>query len=427
MKRSLVFLLATLCGLSALHAIPQSFRTFNGNFFGPVIPATPRFGADLTQEFLTEANWVDNTISGEWAPEPALEGQQIARMTANPVLFGAVPMSVRAYREEGALQELAITYLDAGAFFGFKLGGEKTHPDRRAGDNLRGEFNQHFHRLAKDLRSRLEAGCGRGMLNVVGRSSMLRTAYTDYQWEDFRLRLAVRDGHSIALSIVRNAPNGNTFLAAELVRMTSREREERFRENVVHTERGDLLIENLPMFSQGYTPFCSVHSLAMAGHYYGLRMKPDGLVAQAGFHNTGSARGSNVLDLYHAAAEEVQMDLKVSSRFDLRRVERSLAAGKPVIVWRRVSKERESAHDQFLAQLQRDPMASLQAPSKSDQERWPKRDKTGSPSHASVVTGLNLDLNEVIFTEPWGEHARNRHMRVEEMEATTYAVFYFEF
>ena len=99
----------------------------------------------------------------------------------------------------------------------------------------------------------------------------------------------------------------------------------------------------------------------------------------------------------------------------------------PVIVWRRVSKEREAAHNEFLAELAGHPGAKLAAPTKADQALWPARDEKGSPSHASVISGLNEELGEVIFTEPWGEHARERRMRVEEMEATAYAVFYFRF
>jgi len=419
--------LALTVGAMPLGAIPQSFRTSNGNFFGPVIPATPRFNADLTQEFLLGSTWETNAFSGDWEAEPALEGQEIVRMTANPVLFGAVPQSVKAYRENGETRELAITYLDAGAFFGFKLGGEKSHEDRMAGNAARAEFSQHYNRLAQDLRERLETGCGHGELMSVGRSNALRSTYTDYYWEDFTLRLSARPSHSLTLYITKDVELENHFLDPALVDLTSSDRSQLLAENVTSNERGDLLIENIPMFSQGYTPFCSVHSLAMTGHYFGLRMKTTGLVASAEFANTGSARGSNVMELYEATAEEVGLDLDLSSRFDARQVQRSLEAGRPVIVWRRVTEEREKAHDQFTEKLARDPYASLPEPSKAQQASWPERDKKGSPSHASVVNGINLERNEVIFTEPWGDHARNRRMRLEEMEATAYAVFYFEF
>ena len=35
-------------------------------------------------------------------------------------------------------------------------------------------------------------------------------------------------------------------------------------------------------------------------------------------------------------------------------------------------------------------------------------------------------MNRVIYAEPWGEDTRDRRMRVEEMEATAYAVVFFK-
>ena len=65
---------------------------------------------------------------------------------------------------------------------------------------------------------------------------------------------------------------------------------------------------------------------------------------------------------------------------------------------------------------------ALPEPDDSDKARWPG---VGSPAHASVITGYNRQTNEVIFDESWGEHARGKRMRAEELEATSYYVFYF--
>ncbi len=164
----------------------------------------------------------------------------------------------------------------------------------------------------------------------------------------------------------------------------------------------------------------------MAGQYLGLRLRSDELAAAADFRNTGSARGSNILELYHAAAEELGMKLKVSSRFDFERAQRSVAAGLPVIVWRRVAEEREKAHFAFAQTLAKQPLAALPEPSRSARDGWPERTKKGSPAHASVIAGIKSDRGEVIFTDPWGEQARDRRMHADEMAATAYTVFYFE-
>ena len=208
-KRLLLGVLILVSSASVAPAIPQSF--FGNGFFGPVIPAHPRFGANLTGDFLKLANWESGELPGPWEKQTALSSQSVRRMTAMPILFGAVPDSVVASGESGRLDEISITYLDAGTFFGFKLGGEKTNEQRATGSKLRLEFESHYLKLERDLRKRLEAGCGRGEPRPVGRSSLLSTVFTDYTWEDFVIRLSARQGHSVGLSIFRKgeAPAGD--------------------------------------------------------------------------------------------------------------------------------------------------------------------------------------------------------------------------
>ena len=119
------------------------------------------------------------------------------------------------------------------------------------------------------------------------------------------------------------------------------------------------------------------------------------------------------------------MRAKVSSRFDFDRVRRAIEEGRPVIVWRRVSIEREKAHAAFASSFAKNPELRLAEPTARDRESWPAREKKGSPSHASVVAGFNEERGEVILREPWGEGARERWVRFEELEATGYAVFFF--
>lgn len=410
----------------SLWAVPNSFLG-NGNLLFPVIPAHPRFKGNLTRDVLAIGNWEKNAFPGPWEEVPALTGTAVKRMTAMPVLFGAVPDSVQAFAEEGRLVELAITYLDAGSFFGFKFGGERTHEEREAGSERRSEFDHHYNLLARDLRSRLEEGCGAGRQTVVGRSDLLRAVFTDYRWGGFVIRLATREGHSVTLHLMREEDLARSFFDEEIAALRPAERNDLFASRVRRNERGDVFVDAIPVFSQGNTPFCGIHSLAMVTDYYGLRLRADGLAASAQFRNTGSARGSDVLDLYHAAAEELDMRIKISSRFDFDRARKSIEAGMPVIVWRRVSKEREESHTRFAAKLAQSPGARLAAPTAAQRVTWPPREKKGSPSHASVVSGINEARGEVIFSEPWGEAARGRRMRFEEMEGTAYAVFFFQF
>ena len=59
-----------------------------------------------------------------------------------------------------------------------------------------------------------------------------------------------------------------------------------------------LRLNGVPSADQGNTPFCGIHTLAMTAQYVGLDISADELAAAAQFKNTGSARGSRVLDLY---------------------------------------------------------------------------------------------------------------------------------
>ncbi len=401
-------------------AIPQSF--FGNGFFGPVIPATPRFGANLTREFLDSGLWVSGDLPGPWE-ETGNGGTR--RMTANPVLFGAVPDSVTATRSGGKIERVEITYLDAGTFFRFKLGGEKSHQDREAGEARRAEFDALFRKLSSDLAKRLGEGCERPVPVTVGRTDLLRATYFDYRWEDFTLRLAARDGHSVGLRLTRTSdrkPEG--YLAPEVAKLGREERVAALASRRRENERGDVLLGGIPVVDQGNTPFCGIHALAMVSRYLGLEITPDELAAAARFRNTGSARGSLVLDLYHAVGEEAGMEVKVSSRFDAKRVLKSLEAGLPVIVWRRVTKEREDAHAALGVRLAENPDARVPV---SKSSVWPRREKKSLPSHGSVVTGINLDRGEAIYSEPWGESARERRMSLDELETSTYAVFFFRF
>ncbi len=424
MKRFSLLVLFTLLIAPQVFAIPNTF--FGGGNIIPIVPAFPRFNAELTEDFLELDNWQGGEFPGPWQNEPAMDGQEIQKMSANPILFGQIPMSVYAYKDYDEVQELAIHFLDAGLFFGYKYGGEKTRDERETGKDRRAEFTGHFRNLSKDLHKRLKDGCGRGSEGVIGRTEALRTIYTDYTWEDFVLRLVTREDHSVSLYIMKESNVPSSFVDEEIASMRSRDRQEFYEARVAKNEVGDLRVEGIPMFTQGNTPFCGIHSLAMVGQYLGLRVRPEALVAGADFKNTGSAGGSDIMGLYRSAAAEIGMRASPTSTFKADRVMNSLEDGVPVIVWRRVSMERENVHSKFLMAFEKDNSLTLPKPTPAVMDSFPEKGARGAPSHASVITGMNEERNEVIFTEPWGENTRNRRMRIEEMEATAYATFFFK-
>ncbi|MCB1089182.1 MAG: hypothetical protein KDM63_19250, partial [Verrucomicrobiae bacterium] len=384
--RAMPFLLLLLLAPSLSRAIPNSF--IGNGFIGPIVPAHPRFGANLTAGFLELAHWEGPAapLPGPWETVTATPGHEIRQMTAMPVLFGAVPDSVIAWGAPGGpTREVVITYLDAGSFFPYLAGGEKTHAQRTEGADRRGEFDSAWHRLSDDLRGRLEAGCGPGVPRAEGRSDLLRTIYTEYAWEDFRLRLARREGHSITLHLspLREAAPGP--IAGDLAGLSGADRAARLADRVESLSSGGWRIRDIPVFDQGFTPYCGIHALAMVAHYHGLRLPPGALAAGADFANTGSARGSRTLDLYREVGEELGLDCETSSRFDADRVERAIRAGLPVLVWRRVSEEREKAHADLAKRLATAPALPIPALTAPEIARLPERTKKGTPSHASVI------------------------------------------
>lgn len=408
-------------------AIPNSFFG-NGNSI-PIIPAQPRFNAEMTEEFLKKENWVEwdeETFSGPWEKETALEGRKAMRMAAVPIVFGEVPMSVRAYGDESALDELVIHFLDAGMYFGYQTGGEGTREQREAGRDRRNEFRKHFRELEKNLSDRLEDGCGRGKPGALGSTPTLRTDFVDYEWDGFVLRFVAREDYSVSLHVMRKSKVPASLVDSDIVRLKDRDRDKLFLSRVSESGNGDVSISGMPMFTQGNTPFCGIHTLAMAGHYFGLRVSPEALAASADLKNTGSAKGSDLIGLYRAAASEVGLRVSIAPDFRMDRITRSIREGRPVIVWRRVTREREVAHARHRAKLMEDPSLTLPAPEEEDLEKYPDKTEKGSPSHASIVTGFNEANGEVIYTEPWGDETRDRRMRIEEMESSAYAVFSFK-
>jgi len=112
-----------------------------------------------------------------------------------------------------------------------------------------------------------------------------------------------------------------------------------------------------------------------------------------------------------------------SSRFDEAGVCRALAAGFPVVVWRRFSQGRNQLHTRFAQTLARNPAATLPDPTQSaERASWPNAD---APLHASVLTGFNRERREFLFLESWTGHDTPRRMRAEELAATSYLTFIF--
>ena len=306
-------------------------------------------------------------------------------------------------------------YLDSGKFFNRR----KISNESQDIKSLKREFKKTYDLIESTINKTLyKYTKSSPKESFVGQTDFLRNAYNDYKFGELTLRVSAKNGQNISLIIMRSEDVSKTYLSSRTSKLVKRERRKELQKNVQMQESGDIKINGIPMFRQGQRPYCAISTLGMATHYLGLRLGTDALAAGAKFRYIDTAKGSKMLDLYRAAAEESNAILQRGRSFDFKRAQKYLEKGFPIVVWRRYSHERNLLH-RAAAQG-----AKLPELTPKDRIAWPTAEN--APGHASVITGFNKETGEVIFMESWGEHARNKRMRAEELEATSYATFYFK-
>ena len=398
------------CSLVCL-AIPQNF---GGNLFGATFePRT--INDDFTENLIAASAWINNQLPGTWKSIPSLDGDEVKILNVNPIIFGQHSSSVYANEEKGKLKSISILYLDSGKFFyRRKISNESQYIK-----SLKREFKKTYDLIESTINKTLyKYTKSSPKESFVGQTDFLRNAYNDYKFGELTLRVSAKNGQNISLIIMRSEDVSKTYLSSRTSKLVKRERRKELQKNVQMQESGDIKINGIPMFRQGQRPYCAISTLGMATHYLGLRLGTDALAAGAKFRYIDTAKGSKMLDLYRAAAEESNAILQRGRSFDFKRAQKYLEKGFPIVVWRRYSHERNLLHS---AAAQGTKLPEL---TPKDRIAWPTAEN--APGHASVITGFNKETGEVIFMESWGEHARNKRMRAEELEATSYATFYFK-
>lgn len=418
--RPMKHLALTLLGALALpvSAIPNSV-------FGPIVQAdSPLNGTDLTGPLLAALEQ-GGGLPGEWVAEAGVGSAEISHLLARPKLFGREVVILRAVRREGALERIEATFADAGSFFGYfderlPEGLTRRQQEEEIGRRLAArqqEFTTIYQESLDTVRAELIrlADRERPKTERVGKGRMLRAEVEEWRRGDLTLRLLTAEQRLVRVVMGKELPDG--WMDPEFADEGRRELSARLAESV-RKDGGAVRIGGLAPVPQGYRPYCGLNSLAMAARHFGLHLDEDWMAAAAGFRNTGSAGGSNMVRLYQAVAAEAGLGMDRSSRFDHHGVRSALSEGRPVIVWRRFSHERNRLHDrvaQGRAELP-DPSSAVEIAS------WPGDD---APLHASVLTGYDDARGEVFFLESWSGRDRPRRMRFEEMAATAYLVFVF--
>jgi hypothetical protein len=324
--------------------------------------------------------------------------------------------SVTGCFEGDRLVSLSIVLLDSGAWFGYVPDDQAKAVEASRGP----EFGRLFREAGQKVTKEMEALAGKGREQPLGTTTWLRQKAQIFQHEGLTFRLTIIPDQLVKLAVFRDPADATSLLIAPRRSPDKQAQVRAFAGAVQRSPSGDTVIDGIPVFPQGDRAYCGVSALAMAMRFCGLTLDTEEFAAGAGIR-FGSTRKSHIREVYDAAATEAGLSMARTDRFDFARARTSIDAGFPVIVFRRWSQERDYVHTMFAKHYAADPSAELPRPDATDQKQWPTRD---SYAHASIVNGYNAQRREVIFSESWSELARNRRMRFEELERTSYLAYY---
>ena len=395
---------ALLCGMAGAVCAQFSFR-----------PATRLFPAPdaLKSAVLWDAA---DFLSG-WGPVSAVAAEEHRSYAGKCDVFGHTAYSVRGLFQHGRLTAITVTVLDAGAWFGFVPATEAKKVAATKGPQFTALYKQTVADVERGLAA-LAGSAGRKVPFVD--KGALKHDVLIFHTADLWTRLTTQENQLVKFTVTRTEADAVSPLG-ENRRTAKKDAQLRdFAARVSSAPNGDRLLEGVPIFTQGDRAYCGVATLAMAMQFLGLRLDTEDYAGSAGIR-FGSTYHSDIRAVFEAAADAAKMKLPRTTQFDFEKARTTIDAGIPVIVFRRWSQERDFLHGAFAERFQKDPAATLPKPDLADRKSWPTRDDF---SHSSLITGYNLARREVIFTESWGEHARNRRMRIEEMEGTVYMAYY---
>ncbi len=391
------------------------------------IAASGAWGIDSTafeRALGTPDVWKSPDFVRLWVRDPADAAAPVSRASLGDEveLFGMKPDAVAArFLPSAEVHSVTAVVLDAGNFFGFqnsnlqpgeafekakaRFDSEFTSRKQRLLDGLRkmgmqpqGEIHL-GERSGLKLRAQLWMGAG-GIARVLGEEhQLLQVDFFRSEAEARSLLARVGDASS---------PGKTSALGGMAPRPSPDSQPER-------------RIPGVPMLPQGNRGYCGVAILGMIAHHFGLTCGAEELAVVNGF-SYGAESSPDIRQMFSQIAREAGVDAQRSPKLDIHQLKRTIDAGMPVVVFRRWSQERDYLHSLYSAKIAQGEKAELPVASMEDRKSWPGRD---APAHASIINGYRDDRREVIFTESWGPQARNRRMRYEELEGTTYYVVYF--
>lgn len=384
--------------------------------------------AALERALAAPSEWKSSAFIQAWQRDAsdALAPVSRAILPDEITLFGFRADTVAArFLASGEVHSISIVALDAGNFFGFNntnLRASETFEAAKA--RFDAEFSSRKQQLQDGLR-KLGAQ-SQGELNLGERSGLKLRAQL-WKGGGVVARVISQEHQLLQADFFRSEPETRTLLARPIAaapepRHASPLASLQSRSTSTATAAGpERRIASLPMLAQGNRAYCGVAILAMVAHHIGLTLGAEELAVANGFQY-GIDGNPDIREMFSQVAREGGMKAQRAPRLDVNLMKRALDAGMPVVVFRRWSQERDYLHSMYSARLARGEKAELPVPGIEDRKSWPGKD---APAHASIINGYRDDRREAVFTESWGPQARNRRMRFEELEATSYYAIYF--
>ena len=375
----------------------------------------------LEKALASPALWRTPDFAKLWTRDAADTGAGITRgsIPEQISLFGMQPHSITArFLPDNQVHSVSVVVLDAGAFFGFKNSNLPQGESFEAGKR---RFDAAFLERKEALASSLQKLGLRssGEINPGERSGLQLKAQL-WTGAGAFARVLACEHQLIQVDFFRSEAEARSLLA-----VSPPTQEKKSASSLPVAARPSASPEHrvtgIPMIPQGNRGYCGVAILAMIGAHFGLTTGAEELAAANGFLY-GVEQNPDIREMFSMIAKEAGVKAQRSPKFDLGSMKRSVDAGMPLVVFRRWAQERDYIHSTYAAQIARGIPAELPQPGMEDRKSWPGKD---APAHASIINGYRDDKREVVFTESWGQAARNRRMRYEEMEATSYYAVYF--
>ncbi|MCB1208979.1 MAG: hypothetical protein KDK97_06610 [Verrucomicrobiales bacterium] len=381
---------------------------------------TPSLASVALRKAFTDTDvWRSADFAGLFRLEEGDRQSPVARVW----LKDSVPLGTLRYQSisarliGGRIQSVTVVILDAGDFFGYR---GVNLPGGMSAEAATAAFEAEYAKRRVDWINFLQ-DLGMASLGEVypGEKEDFHWRAQAFQHGKVYSRLSSFPRQGLILDLFPSRALASSVLCT-LTPKSSSSAGPDYQSRVAALENGDHRIDSIPMLAQGNRGYCGVAVLAMAGQYLGLQPGAEECAALTGMVY-GQVQESDPRELMESMAKAAGLKAERVGAFDMRRAIASINQGLPVIVFRRWSQERDYIHTLHTKRLAKGEDSELPVAGIEDRRSWPGKDAL---AHASIMNGYHAGRGEVILTESWGQEARNRRMRWEELEGTAYYVIY---